>query len=330
MSGPVSRQRKGSKLSVSTLAAAIVLAGVAPDAAAIPPAASSTAAEAATPAEPPPAVPIPAVQPPPEPATDTIVVSGRTAPTPGDPMQGVNVQSFEVTQRVDEALVGPVALAYERSVPKPIRSGLRNALRNLNEPVVFLNFLLQLKPGKAIETLGRFTVNSTIGIAGLIDVAKKPPFRLPHRPNGFAYTMGYYGVKPGPYMFLPLIGPTTLRDLIGGGLDRLVLPQAIGEPFNRAYYSIPTGLVSSLDRRAELDEQFTRLRTESADPYAAFRDFYLQKRQAEIDALHGRMVSSPAPAPSVAPPTADPMPASPAAAPEAPVEPQQPSPSPPG
>jgi phospholipid-binding lipoprotein MlaA len=215
-----------------------------------------------------------------------IVVSARPR-TPGDPLEKVNVKSFAVTQAVDEAVVGPVALAYEHTLPTPVRSGLRNFLYNLREPVVFLNFLIQIKPGKGAETFGRFAINSTIGGAGLFDVAKRHPFNLPRRPNGFADSMGFYGVKPGPFLFLPLIGPTTVRDLLGDGVDRLVLPLAVGAPFNRLVYTVPAAVVGALDRRAEFDEQLRKLR-ESADPYSARREFYLRGRQAEIDHLRGK------------------------------------------
>jgi len=247
-----------------------------------------------------------------------VVVTARPRAVAGDPLQQVNASSFAATQAVDRAFVGPVALTYKRTVPKPVRTGLRNVLNNLREPVVFLNFLLQLKPGKAVETVSRFSINSTVGVAGLIDVAKKKPFNLPRRPNGFANTMGYYGVKPGPFLFVPLIGPTTLRDLIGGGIDRLVLPLSVGEPFNKAYYSIPTGVFSALDYRAEFDEQLNKLREDYPDPYAAARAYYLNRRQAEIDALHAK--GGKAPGPAITPveavfPQAKPAPASEPAAP---------------
>ena len=221
------------------------------------------------------------------PEASDIVVTARPRSVRGDPLQQVNAQSFAVTQAVDGAIVGPVSLAYENALPAPVRSGLRNFLNNLHEPVVALNFLLQLKPGKAAETAGRFAINSTVGAVGVLDIAKRRPFNLARRPNGFADTFGYYGIAPGPFLFLPLIGATTVRDLIGGTLDGSVLPLAIGRPFNRAIYTIPTGVVRGLDRRAEFDEKLQTLR-ESADPYAAARVFYLQRRQAEIDRLRGR------------------------------------------
>lgn len=223
---------------------------------------------------------------------DTIVVEAERRAPASDPLEKVNETSFAVTQSVDHALVGPVALGYKHVIPELIRDGLRNALANLHEPVVLLNFLIQLKPGKASETLGRFAINSTIGGAGLFDIAKRPAFNLPRRSNGFADSLGYYGVRPGPYFFLPLVGPTTLRDLVGGGVDRLVLPVAIGRPFNRAAYTIPTGIVGALNHRVEIDENLHQLREQAPDPYAALRRLYLQKRQAEIDSLRGRVTSA--------------------------------------
>jgi phospholipid-binding lipoprotein MlaA len=228
--------------------------------------------------------------PPTEPAgpDDAIVVTARPGAPPGDPLQALNVQSFSVVQSVDEAVTGPVALTYRRAVPAPVRSGLRNFLSNLQEPIVSLNYLLQLKPGKSAETLGRFAINSTIGGAGLFDVAKRSPFKLQHRTNGFAYTLGYYGVKPGPYMYLPLMGPTTVRDLAGRIVDLSVLPVAVGQPFSEPLFVIPTTVIRLIDERAEADDEIRELRDGATDPYSTVREDYLRERQAEIDALRGK------------------------------------------
>ena len=128
---------------------------------------------------------------------------------------------------------------------EPTRSGFTSFVVNLHEPAVFLNFLLQVEIGKAVETLGRFAINSTIGGAGHFDVAKRRPFKLPRRLNGFADTLGYCGVKSGPLMLLRLVGPTMVRDLVGNLLDRLLLPFAVGKPFNRGWYTLATGVVAS-------------------------------------------------------------------------------------
>lgn len=219
---------------------------------------------------------------------DDIVVTARGEAPPGDPLQEVNITSYRVVQSVDKALVAPVATGYQGIVPEPVRDGLGNALRNLSEPVNFLNFLLQFKIGKAAETLGRFAVNTTFGVGGLFDVAKTKPFNLPYRRNGFANTMGFYGVEPGPYFYLPLIGSTTLRDLAGNSLDLLVVPTAVGAPFNRTAYAVPTTVIKQLNDRIEGDAAIKCLQEESADPYVETRTLYLEMRQREIDALKGK------------------------------------------
>jgi phospholipid-binding lipoprotein MlaA len=217
--------------------------------------------------------------------SDEIVITARPS-SRDDPLAAINAKSFAATQAIDKAVVGPIALAFQRTVPTPVRDGLRNFLNNLHEPVIALNFLLQLKPGKAAETLGRFAINSTVGGAGLFDVAKRKPFNLPRRPNGFADTLGFYGVKPGPFLFLPLVGATTPRDLLGGILDGFALPFAIGKPFNRFTYTVPTGALREVDNRAEFDDKLTQLR-DQPDPYVALRRYYLEKRRAEIEGLRG-------------------------------------------
>jgi phospholipid-binding lipoprotein MlaA len=241
--------------------------------------------------------PVPAtpVQPAPSPVAETAAPQGRDITVRGrarweapDPLSKVNEQSFAATQKVDSAVVGPVARTYKRKVPRPIRDGVHNFLYNLREPVVFLNFLLQHKIGKAAATVGRFGINSTIGALGLFDFAKRRPFKLPRRSNGFANTLGFYGVPNGPFMFLPLVGPTTVRDLFGGAIDRLVLPATLGSRVTDLKFAIPVGVLSTLDHRAEFDDTLQQLHDAKGDPYARSRDFYLQRRQAEIDRLHGR------------------------------------------
>ncbi|WP_260928384.1 VacJ family lipoprotein [Novosphingobium sp. 9] len=217
--------------------------------------------------------------------TGEIVVTRNQRHVRADPLSGLNAASFDAVQAVDKAIVAPVAGGYEKVVPKPVRNGLRNFLINLAEPVVFINYLLQFKPGKAMETAGRFAINSTIGVAGLFDMAKRKPFHLPYRENGFANTFAYHGVKNGAYLFLPIIGPTTVRDLIGRILDLSVLPTVIGKPFNTPVYSLGTGTVKALNDRVAFDEQIDAQRA-ATDPYVATRDFYLKRRQAEVNALH--------------------------------------------
>jgi phospholipid-binding lipoprotein MlaA len=225
----------------------------------------------------------------PDESDNEIVVEGAYGPPKSDPMERVNEESYRITQAVDEALVEPVAYAYRDGLPEPIRDGLGNVVRNLGEPSNALNFLLQGKVGKAFETLGRLAINSTIGVGGLFDVAGKKA-DLPYRRNGFANTLGVYGVGPGPYLYLPVTGATTVRDLGGSIFDQLLLPVAVGKPFNRTAYAATYFMVNGLDQRLAFDEEIAAIRS-SDDPYFLRRQTYLAKRRRDIAELKGEPVS---------------------------------------
>ena len=227
----------------------------------------------------------PAIDPAAPDKTTAIISAGHTH---GDPLEGLNRRLFAGYLFADRTLIRPVAMGYRHIVPKPVRSGLRNFFSNLGEPLVFVNDLLQLKPGRAFKTFERFVINSSLGLGGLIDVAKSRNLGLPHHDNSFGSTLAYYGVGPGPYLFLPIIGPTTLRDLLAGQGDDFVLPVAIGNPFDRLEFQIPRGVISGIDDRAESDSDFKALLDSAVDPYATLRSVYLQNRAAEIQALHSR------------------------------------------
>lgn len=214
-----------------------------------------------------------------------IIVTAPLHHAAGDPFEGVNLKSYAVVQQFDTALVGPAARVYRKVVPSPLRKGFHNFLSNLGEPVIAMNFLLQLHPGPALKTVGRFSLNTTIGLGGLLDVAKTRTFKLPFHPNGFADTLGYYGVKPGPYFYLPFLGATTLRDVVGHTIDGFGLPTLIGSPFNKLYYTIPANTIRSLDYRVRYDNQLRDIR-ETKNPYVTARISYLQQRRDEIEALH--------------------------------------------
>jgi phospholipid-binding lipoprotein MlaA len=270
---------------------AAALAGATPDVATPPGPEALPAAITAEPAAPPPASAVTSVEPAPPAQSEehgNIIVSARGKPPPEDPLQNLNLQSYEVVQAIDKAVVAPVASGYSKAVPAPLRHGLHNVLVTLEEPTVFVNYLLQHKIGKAAETLGRTVINLTLGLGGLIDVARRKPFNLPHRVNGFGYTMGFYGVKSGPYLFLPLFGATSVRDLAGRLLDLGILPRTVGKPFKGTYWTLGYGASRSIDDRVELDLVLTDIRDNSADPYISMKKRYLDLRQAEIDALHGK------------------------------------------
>jgi len=285
-------------LSVSALVAlGLLIAAAGPQATA--PAAQAPVAAPAPQA--PASQPAPATEPAPAASTDTPSpdTAAAAAPeqprhvrhAPGDPLEGFNRAMFSLNTSLDKAIVRPAAMGYKTIVPSPARSGLRNALANLNEPIVFLNDVLQLKPGNAFRTFSRFLINSVFGLAGLFDVANHEG--LPHRKNGFGNTLGRYGVKPGPYLYLPVLGPSSLRDAVGGVGDGAVLPNAVGEPFDRTDYRIGTAVVSGLDARVQYDSEIKTLYDTSLDPYAALRSVYQQSRAADIAAITGKTDASP-------------------------------------
>ncbi|MDR2856408.1 MAG: VacJ family lipoprotein [Novosphingobium sp.] len=222
-----------------------------------------------------------------------------------DPFEGFNRVSFKVSQTADKILIRPAAMVYRHAVPRPARDGVHNALSNINEPLVFLNDMLQLRPDRAIRTLGRFLLNSTLGIGGLFDVARRKPYNLPHHANSFGDTLGYYGVKPGPYIYLPIVGPTTLRDGIGSA-EQLLPPMAIGNPLNRQDFQIATNVADGLDQRERADDDLKAMLRDAIDPYATFRANFLQNRAGEIAALKARAVE-PGTAPAADDPLADPL-----------------------
>jgi phospholipid-binding lipoprotein MlaA len=246
-------------------------------------------------------------QAPPEEEVNEIVVEGDYGPPAGDPAERINAETYRLTQAVDDAVIEPVAYAYRDGLPEPVRDGLGNVVKNLGEPSNALNFLLQGKIGKAFGSLGRLAINSTLGLGGLIDVAGKPGIGIPYRRNGFANTMGYYGVGPGAYLYLPVTGATSVRDLVGSTLDQALLPFAIGKPFNQPEYAVTYFVVNGLDQRLELDAELAEIAA-SDDPYAMRRDTYLAKREREIAALKGEAVEDTAPAePEAADPDAPPL-----------------------
>lgn len=199
-----------------------------------------------------------------------------------DPLEGFNRISFAISMAIDKVLLRPLSLAFHAITPKPLRDGMRNILSHWGEPMVFINDILQLKPMRAIRTLGRFLINTVLGIGGLFDIAKEKKFGLPHHSNRFSDTLGFYGVKPGPYVYLPILGPTTLRDQA----DRLqgYVP-LFDNPIFRDNRGTAFTVASGLDQRASNDQELKALLEDAVDPYATFRETWLQERAGQVDRL---------------------------------------------
>ena len=200
-----------------------------------------------------------------------------------DPLEKVNRGVWGVNQAADKVVIKPVTQVYRAVAPRPVRQGVSNAFANLSEPWSFINNVLQGKPNRAARNFGRFVVNTTLGIGGLLDPASKMGIRA--APEDLGQTMAVWGVNGGPYLVLPLLGPSTLRDGIGSGVAAYADPVrvAISDANVNVWYKrgyLATYIVSA---RSDLTESGgdTFLQT-SLDPYAAARSAYLQIRTAAI------------------------------------------------
>jgi phospholipid-binding lipoprotein MlaA len=192
-----------------------------------------------------------------------------------DPYEETNRDVYNFNTYLDKTALRPVAVTYRDDVPQPVQTGVHNVLNNLNTPYVFANELLQGDVTEAGETLGRLLLNSTMGLAGFLDVGTKAG--LDAKTTGFGHTLAVYGVGHGPYLVLPLIGPSTPREAIGYGADAASDPIDYFIPF---YGSVLEGATGLVDQRSRYIDQIDELRQSSLDEYATVRSIYLQQLEA--------------------------------------------------
>lgn len=197
-------------------------------------------------------------------------------PDPRDRFERFNRSIFSFNQALDHAVLRPVAVGYTKVTPKPVRQGVSNFLSNLSYPVVIVNDLLQAKPRMFARDTARLVVNTTIGIGGLFDPASR--WGLEASDEDLGQTFGRWGLHPGPYVMLPLLGPTTIRDGVGRVGDQFVEPRSYIQN-NWLHYGL-TGL-DLLDTRARLLDA-DQVMNRSFDPYAFTRNAYLQRRQFQV------------------------------------------------
>jgi phospholipid-binding lipoprotein MlaA len=185
---------------------------------------------------------------------------------------------FWFNRQVDRFLLKPVATGYDRVLPDPAQKSVKSSIDNLNVVRRLTNNLLQGKATGAAREAARFTINSTIGAAGLFDIAKDG-FGIKQSDEDTGQTLGYYGVGPGPYLVLPFLPVTTLRDGIGSIADAAL------NPLN---YFIPIGATlgiagtSAVNERSLNLDKYERVEESVVDLYGAVRDAYLQRREAQI------------------------------------------------
>lgn len=239
------------------------------------------------------------------------------AATPDDPLEGFNRGLYAIHRGLDHWIFGPAARAYATVLPQPVRKGLRNLINNLKEPGIAFNDLIQAHPISAGKTTARFIVNSTVGIGGLMDQAYN--IGLPYHDNGFGTSAGRWGMTPGPYLFIPFIGPTNFRDLLGSVAD--IATDPLGwQPFRNGQVIYARAIVDGLDQRASADAELKAIDDMSTDPYASLRSLYEQNRAGQIQEAITGMPATAAPpledledpgATAPAPAPAQPAPATP-------------------
>ncbi len=222
----------------------------------------------------------------PKPGTDAWSASGETeiedVDTENDPLELLNRFVFSFNLALDTVIFRPVAASYRFLLPVEVRDSVRNALRNLNTPVVLANDLLQGELDRAETTLIRFVVNSTVGLLGLFDVAAD--WGYPYHDEDFGQTLAVHGVGEGFYLVLPIFGPSNPRDGIGILVDTYLDPlYYAAEAHDAEEYLIARTAITGIDKRERNIENLEELKRDSIDFYARIRSLYRQSRANDIN-----------------------------------------------
>jgi phospholipid-binding lipoprotein MlaA len=195
---------------------------------------------------------------------------------PRDPWERLNRTTFKVNTALDHAIARPVARGYKKVTPQPVRTGVSNFMDNLFYPITLANDLLQLKFKPFGQDIGRLLLNTTVGIGGIFDPATR--VGLPKHDEDLGQTFGYWGAKSGPYLVIPILGPSDVRDGIGRVGDGFLSPLSYVDN-NYIRYGV-YGL-SVLDIRYRLLPQ-DKLLDEAYDPYTFLKTAYLQRRDYQV------------------------------------------------
>ena len=191
-----------------------------------------------------------------------------------DPFEETNRSIYEFNESLDSNVLEPVSRAYKNNMPEAAQKGVGNFLDNLGDVSTLANQILQFKPIESAETLARILVNTTIGLGGLFDVASD--MGLVTEDEDFGQTMAVWGVEQGPYVVLPLLGPSTVRDGIGTYVDLTSPANMVGE-----IDEVGVSVINVVDKRVDL-LPITDILDQSDDPYITMRSSYLQKRNNDI------------------------------------------------
>jgi len=194
-----------------------------------------------------------------------------------DPFEGFNRSIFAFNEGLDRWIIEPVATGWDFVMPDPVERAISRFFDNAGFPVVFVNDVLQGKPLAALQDVGRFALNTTAGIGGLFDPASE--VGLPNHNEDFGQTLGVWGVPPGPYLVLPLLGPSNPRDTGGLVVDSATLVYPFFLPF---YVNAASTTVGLVNRRSRLLETIREERAAAFDFYVAVRNAFAQRREDQI------------------------------------------------
>lgn len=212
--------------------------------------------------------------------------AGTPVGTTEDPWEGFNRKIFAFNEAFDRWILEPVATAWDFVLPDPVQTSVRNVFDNARFPVIFLNDVLQGRPLDAGETLGRFLLNTTLGLGGIWDVGVEAGWE--RHSSDFGQTLGVWGVPPGPYLVLPLFGASNPRDTVGLGVDSVTRVYGWFIPF---WASLAIGSTDIVNRRSLLLEDIRAEREAAFDFYVAVRNFYIQHREEDVRRGRGEKIT---------------------------------------
>lgn len=216
----------------------------------------------------------------PPPASDPDAVADYNETN--DPLEPTNRIMYAVDNGLDTVLLAPVARAYRFLLPQPVRNGIHNLLNNLGTPVELSNDMLSGKPRRAGDTTMRFLINTTVGVVGIFDVAKN--WGYPDHDSDFGMTMALWGVPEGPFLFLPVFGPSDPRDAIGLGVNSVMDPFTwVGQGAVVRGLDWSRYFVNAVDERERHLDDIESTKKTALDPYATFRSLYRQHRRSQIE-----------------------------------------------
>jgi phospholipid-binding lipoprotein MlaA len=199
-----------------------------------------------------------------------------------DPIEPANRAIYAFNNGLDAVILKPAAQAYRYVIPGPVRGGIHNILVNLGTPVQLGNDILEAKPRRAGDTTMRFLINTTVGVLGFFDVAKD--WGYPDHDADFGMTLALWGLPEGPFLFLPVFGPSNPRDAVGLGVNAAMDPFTwVGQGTAVRALDWSRFAINGIDQRERHLDDIDNVKKTALDPYATFRSLYRQHRQSIID-----------------------------------------------